>query len=44
MNYIRENCNLLITSSSNKSTLVEVANSSLKKISKKSKIFCTRSR
>ena len=41
MNYIRENCNLLITSSSNKSTLVEVANSSLKKISKKSKIFCT---
>lgn len=41
INYIREKCNLLITSSSNKSTLVEVANLSLKKIAKKSKIFCT---
>lgn len=40
LNYVKDNCNLLITSSSNKSTLVEMAKSSLRKISKRSKVFC----
>ena len=40
-NFVIDHCNLLITSSSNKSSLVVLAKNSLRKIAKRSKVFCS---